>query len=145
MAGGICSGASEQLSADGSVAFGELELPAAALPRTSESGFAHEGVWAFGAAVSGSIADWLVVVGRICGGRCVAANTLGECAAVLFPLFVLSVAVQSGILIAILSAAVSGTRNLGSASRLTNFQTEAGYGIGFGVGSNRADLNCFGK
>jgi len=145
VAGGICLGASEQLSADGSVAVGKLELPTATLPRTSESGVAHEGLGPFGTAVPGITADWLVMDRWIRGGRCIAPNAVGECAAVLFAVFVLPVAVPGAVPIEILPAAVPGASNLGSAPRFTEFQAEAGCGNSFSAGDNRVDRSCFGE
>jgi len=139
VAGGIWSDAAEQLSANGCVGIGELELSTTALPELAADCLANPRIGNPGVAVAGAATDWVGLECRIFSGFNIEANPLGKCAVVLVTVPVLLVAISYWVVVAILSAAVSGARDLGSDSGSTRFEVEDGPGVDAGGGGDDFD------
>lgn len=137
--------AAEQLHANGRIGIGELELPAAALPKPATRGIVEPRIRIAGVAVAGVAVDRVGVDGRIFGGVDLTANFVGKRAGVLVTVLVLLVAISHRVVIALLPAVVSRTGDLRSVARSTSFEIENGLGIDTGFVRDDSDDSSVGE
>lgn len=118
MARGVRTGIAEQLSSDGILPLGELDVSADDGGEGSRGKWIRSGAWILAAHPPHLPADWFVLDGGLRPGIGIAADPLGEHRRDLLPMFVLSVQVRRALSVEVLPASFSSARDLGSSPGL---------------------------